>query len=105
MPKKYFRLRLESHPDYPSLLAVHDTLKEFGIEANACETNIQTLKTDNRPFLAHLLFDEGQLYFFKNVDDAYNKVSDFERKWSKIVLLIDGFEKINNPELGNKTIY
>ena len=37
VPKKYFRLRLESHPDYPSLLAVHDTLKEFGIEANACE--------------------------------------------------------------------
>jgi hypothetical protein len=49
--KNYFKIRLESHPDYPSLIAIKDCLEELGINAYACTGTKDELIKENRPFL------------------------------------------------------
>ena len=34
--ESHLRLRLESHPDYPSLVAIQDTFEELSINTYAC---------------------------------------------------------------------
>lgn len=53
------RLRLESHPDYPSLIAVQDTLEELGINSYACQGTKEELKFEKPTFSFILLWLRG----------------------------------------------
>lgn len=94
--KNYFKIRLESHPDYPSLIAIKDCLEELGINAYACTGTKDELIKENRPFLAHLNLGGGVIRYFKNVTDAEKKVKDFNKYWSGIVMFVDRPEKYGN---------
>jgi len=72
--ESHLRLRLESHPDYPSLLAVQDTLDELGINGYACQGTKEELKNENKPFLAHFNMSGGHVLFFKDVATAEKKL-------------------------------
>lgn len=96
--ESYVRLRLESHPDYPSLLAIKDTLEELNIPSNAYETDKTHLQQTRKPFLVHLNVGEGQLLYFNSVEEAENKVKDFDKFWNGIVMLADKSEKAGNPD-------
>lgn len=97
------RLRLESHPDYPSLIAVQDTLEELGIVSYACEGTKEELKNENRPFLAHFNTGGGHVLFFKDVTTAEKKVKDFDKYWSGNIMFAEPAEKYGNPE--NSKLY
>lgn len=96
--ENYLRLRLESHPDYPSVLAVKDTLEELNIPSNAYETDKAHLQQEGKPFLVHLNIAEGQLLYFNSISEAENKIKDFDKYWNGIVMLIDKPEKTGNPD-------
>lgn len=96
--ESYLRLRLESHPDYPSLLAIQDALEEIGITAYACSGTKEELKAEGRPFLAHLNTGGGYLVYAANVADAEKKVRDFDKHWSGHVLFIDKPSSYGNAE-------
>lgn len=92
------RLRLESHPDYPSLIAVQDTLEELGIVSYACQGTKEELKNENRPFLAHFNTGGGHVLFFKDVTTAEKKVKDFDKYWSGNIMFAEPAEKYGSPE-------
>ena len=92
----YLRLRLQSHPDYPSLIAVQDTLGELGITSNAFQTDKENLLKASQPFLAHFNKGEGQILYFKTLAEAENKVKDFDRHWSGVAMLAERTDKYGN---------
>ncbi len=96
--KNYLRLRMRSHPDYPSLIAVADTLSELNIECTAYQTSQQELMKTGKPMLVHLNVGKGQIFSFRNLPAAQRKVKDFDKHWSGVVMLIDRWEKYGNQE-------
>lgn len=93
--ENYLRLRLETHPDYPSLIAIQDTLEELGIKAYACYGAKEELKKENKPFLAHFNVGEGYILSFKDVASAERKVKDFDNTWSGNVMFTEPTAKLS----------
>lgn len=96
--KNYLRLRLESHPDYPSLLAVKDTLEELHIPCDAYQTDKTHLQKAGKPFLIHLNIGEGDLLYFNTIEEAERKIKDFDQHWNGIVMLAEKPGKIGNQD-------
>ncbi|HEV7781847.1 MAG TPA: vitamin K epoxide reductase family protein [Chitinophagaceae bacterium] len=96
--ESHLRLRLESHPDYPSLVAVQDTLKELGIESYACQGTKDELEKENKPFLAHFNDGDGDVRFFKDLATAERQVQGFDRRWSGNVMFADPAKQYGNTE-------
>lgn len=94
----FIRIRLESHPDYPSLTAVQDTLEEIGVEANAYETTFDVLGEAKKPFLAHLNIGEGDIRCFQDITIAEKEFPGFQQRWSGVVMLIDKIGVDNSAE-------
>ncbi|MBI3137136.1 MAG: thioredoxin domain-containing protein [Sphingobacteriales bacterium] len=84
----YLKKRIESHPDYPSLLAVEDSLVELGIYTNTYYCSIDDLKNHNSNFLAHLNKGAGRILFCESIDDAKKNNKDFEEYWSGNVMIL-----------------
>ena len=105
--ESHLRFRLESHPDYPSLLAVKDTLEELSIESTVCRgtkeelkkiifdeskelANLQLLKKPitqeyflslNNYFPEHFKFEN---HLNKNINGVYNYNSNDKNRFYKI---------------------
>ncbi len=94
----YLQLRLESHPDYPSLIAVQDTLEELGIESYACQGTKEELNAEGKPFLVHLNMNGGHILYFKNAATAEEKVKDFDKYWSGHVMFAEPATIYGNTE-------
>jgi hypothetical protein len=52
--KSYLKQQLQSHPDYPSLLSITDTLNELCIDNTAIQIEKEILPEIPTPFIAHL---------------------------------------------------
>jgi Thioredoxin/Vitamin K epoxide reductase family len=106
--KAEFEFQIQSHPDYPSLLAISDTLSFFNIDNGALRVEVSDIELLSDRFVT-LLKDENnkpQLFFIERKENNYcysydNKLitifkSELEKRWTGIVLLI---EKTENGEL------
>lgn len=51
---KTLRKRLLSHPDYPGLISITDTLTDLNIDNTAAQLSPDSLKELNEPFMAHI---------------------------------------------------
>ncbi|AFK05631.1 Vitamin K epoxide reductase (plasmid) [Emticicia oligotrophica DSM 17448] len=92
---------LKNHPDYPSLLAASDALKEWKIENLAARITPEQLSELPTPFLTHLYVDGGIFALVKSVkNDAVewihtkegfksDKTEDFLKKWNSVVLMAE----------------
>lgn len=98
LSKNWLRSRLESHPDYPSLLAVQDTLEEVGLKSYACTGTKDELRQENNPFLAHLNVAGGHIFFCPTVANAEKKIKDFDKVWSGNVMFIEKPVRYGNAE-------
>jgi protein-disulfide isomerase len=94
----WLRTRMESHPDYPGLLSVQDSLEELGIKTYACVGTKDELKQENKPFLAHLNVAGGHIVFCRSVNDAEKIIKDFDKVWSGNVMFIEKPGHYGNPE-------
>jgi uncharacterized membrane protein/glutaredoxin len=103
--KTEFEFQIQSHPDYPSLLAISDTLSFFNIDNGAMrvEASDMVLLPDRYVALLSESENNPQLYFIEKKGSAYfytnNKksiaISELELKsrWKEIVLLVEKPEK------------
>lgn len=107
LDKDEFDFQFKSHPDYPSLLALSDTLTFFNITNSAIKIDSSKLELLPKSFIA-ILKDDGIFFSYvnnnkKNIYTYTNKngknisrvsIKDLKKKWGNIILLIEN-ENIN----------
>lgn len=102
VPLKKLQLRLESHPDYPSLKAVSNSLNDFSIKHRAFRLQQDQLKELEGPFLAHLLNGGNPVLALveKQTDGTFEIITgekppekvtpaQFIELWTGVVLLVE----------------
>lgn len=109
--KTEFLYQIKSHPDYPSLLSISDTLSFFSIENQAIQVDSSEIELVPDAFIALLTKDHGHqhLYLVEQKDDKYFLFSEGKNveiskaelieKWRGIVLLV---EKSDDVEIKPK---
>lgn len=99
--KTEFLFQVNSHPDYPSLLAISDTLSFFNIDNGALKVDFDEL--DLLPDSFVLLLNNGnkmpEFYCIEKRQEGYSYVEgkktieiskvELEKRWGNIVLIID----------------
>jgi hypothetical protein len=109
-----FSYQVENHPDYPTILAISDTLSFYNIENGAIEVSAQEIDLLPIRFVALLSNEKSnsELYFVEKIDNTYFYTidkktieiskSELEFRWGNLVLLIEVSEsEIEN--IGNST--
>lgn len=79
---------LQSHPDYPSLKSVTDTLDELGIDNAALIIDKERLHEAPLPFLAHNT-SKGEFIIINNAEKQIKANPDFEKNWNGTALLAE----------------
>ena len=99
--KEEFIYQIQSHPDYPSLLSISDTLSFFNIDNIAIRVGISEIETLPNRFIALLNNEKNkeELYFIENKGNKYFttkdkkttdiSVIDLKKNWKSIVLLVE----------------
>lgn len=82
--KSYIKQQLLSHPDYPSLLSITDTLTGLGIENAAVQIEKEKLEELETPFLVHLNGNGGEFSIVKESKQTLQK--EFLNRWSGIAV-------------------
>ncbi|WP_445722013.1 vitamin K epoxide reductase family protein [Flavobacterium sp.] len=99
----------QSHPNYPSLLAITDGLSFLNIENIAANVPFEHFDELTNSFITELKFDESALYLLTRVESEFSiedeegKVKiisreEVEKHWTGIVLLV---EENENDEIVN----
>jgi len=91
--KGYLNQRLLSHPDYPSLLSITDTLDELGIDNTAIQIEKELLPEIPTPFMAHLDGDFGEFVTIKNRDNLDKQFPGFFDRWKGVVVVAEKTER------------
>jgi len=98
---------LESHPEYPSLLALSDCLTSWKIPNEAYRLDKQAFKAEelSYPFIAHLSDEGGRFILVHEINDGRIKYNDergssqiftereFLKKWNGIILYAQKHEE------------
>ncbi len=82
------REKLITHPDYPSLLSVTDTLDGLGIDNAALIIDKERLNEAPVPFLAHYAV-KGEFIIINNIVKQIQSNPDFEKNWNGTALLAE----------------
>ncbi|WP_026712794.1 vitamin K epoxide reductase family protein [Flavobacterium daejeonense] len=109
-----FKFQAQSHPDYPSLLTISDTLLFFNIDNGAMRINFSDIESLPNRFIALLKEEQNQSKFYyieKKNEEIYritrdNKLSviskkELENQWDSLVLLVENQQ--NNFKSNKKT--
>lgn len=102
------KLKLEEHPDYPSLLSISEVLREYGVVNYVMKTNVSTLLTIRSPFIVQSGSTSISGYTFsvvREMDAGYVTcydtdkgnwvrihLDDFAAVWTGIVLVVTSKE-------------
>ncbi len=89
--KKYFRKSVASHPEYPSMLSVADTLERLGIEHLMARVQKEDLENLSFPFVLHLKRGQGQLLLIRNQQELEEHRSDLD-DWNGVILYAEESE-------------
>jgi len=95
--RKYFRKRVASHPDYPSLLSVSDTFEHLGIPHGVARMDRAGLEKLEYPYVLHLEKGAGTFILIKEDSDLAEQ-TDIPKDWSGIVLKAEAPEAIEDEE-------
>lgn len=84
----FLRDKFLSHPYYPSLLSITDTLEELGIESYAMQ--IEKIKLDkiSMPFLVHD-FIKSEFVLITNGKEQLKPGTELEKNWNGTILLAE----------------
>ena len=102
---------MKKHPDFPSFLSFHHTLKKYGIDSIALETNIQDLQHNlPKPVIVHISSNDGMFLLLEKIDNdcAYfineknnlekQPIEDFLKIWNGYALIVDSEYIIKTKE-------
>jgi len=98
--ERYCKKRIASHPDYPSILAVSDTLHQLGIKHNVARADMKQPNQIPFPALFHLEAGGGSLlpvYESGELDALADKL----KSWSGVLLIAESTETIADKENSN----
>jgi len=95
--RRFFRKRVASHPDYPSLLSISDTLDQLGIPHGVARLEKEQLETLTFPYVLHMEKGNGE-YLVVNKEEDLNKRPDLLMDWSGIVLQAEAPEEMEDEE-------
>lgn len=115
--KNYLKDTILSHPDYPSLLSISDTLKDYNIKTLAAKIDFNKLKgmpmpcivqiEANNQFLFYVLehiTDSEVSYFYKKREPTKMSKNDFLDIWTGITLLIEKTERSEEKGIREKIL-
>lgn len=89
LSRRYLDEQLQSHPDYPSLLSITDTLDELGITNMSLVVDKKKLDELPVPFLAHNPINGGSFIVINDVLGQIKQNKSFEENWDGIVVLTE----------------
>lgn len=95
--KNLFRKRVASHPDFPSILAVADTLHQFGIPYTVSRAKKETLGNLPFPIVLHLDTSGGSLLTVYDVKDLEIHREQLNH-WSGVMIKAEPVQKITENE-------
>ncbi len=98
--KRYFKERMQAHPDYPALNSFTDLLDEFEIDNQVIKIEKESSRKElPKIFLIHFIYENGQTGFriIKKDRKGNVKAKDF-LGWTGITILIAQGSKINDRE-------
>ena len=109
--KDEFEFQLKSHPDYPTLLAIADTLTSLDVQNNAVKIDFEKLDLLPKTFIANikkndfdtqLCFIEQQAGKYYTTSDKKTLISreDLKEKWTGIIFIVET-KKTESP-INNK---
>tara|TARA_R100001143_G_scaffold63475_2_gene70825 strand:+ start:7364 stop:8983 length:1620 start_codon:yes stop_codon:yes gene_type:complete len=93
--RKYFRKRLASHPDYPSLLSVSDTLEYLGIPHGVARMDRASMANLELPYVLHLENDAGEYIVIKEENDVKQR-TDIPKDWNGVVLKAEPVDEVKD---------
>lgn len=100
--EKYVRKIIASHPDFPSLLSIADTLQRLGIDHAVGRIEKETLEELPYPYLLPLDKGRGDILLIRNKKDLTKHQSDLGQ-WSGVVLQAEATKK--NVDKTNHELY
>ncbi|HLP48132.1 MAG TPA: vitamin K epoxide reductase family protein, partial [Candidatus Kapabacteria bacterium] len=104
----FIRDTLLTHPDYPSLLSLSESLLEWGIESNAVKGTIRDLSEADYPSIAYL--KNNRYVVLESIKDSKVTVifpvkgrliltmDDFNKAWSGIILRVSPSEHVGEKD-------
>lgn len=107
--KGFLRKELQSHPYYPSLLAVSDILKFYNVQNEALKITENNFDSYSPPFIAHLTVDNGIFCLIEKVtnESVLLKMNgtkkelltreNFFKIWDGIVLIANASNRSTEP--------
>ncbi len=95
--KEYCKKLIASHPDYPSLLGVSDTMQQLGIPCQIGRIDQEHLSKIDFPFLIHLENEAHGLVLVKSENDLSKDHIDLEH-WKGVVLKAETIDVIADTE-------
>lgn len=95
---KYLKQQLQTHPEYPSMLCITDTLESLGIEHAAVQIEKEHLPEIPVPFLAHLTGNGGEWVMVKNRDNLDQQFPEFYERWKGTVLAAEKTKGWHNTD-------
>ncbi len=114
---KFVRDSILSHPDYPSLLSVSDTLEKYKIDVLAIKIDDDKLNQVPTPFVAQVHNNNNDLFYtIEDVceneiicfDDSNKlmkiKRKDFLKQWTGVGLLLEASKESKEPNI-DKVLY
>jgi uncharacterized membrane protein len=96
--KSFLKQQLLSHPDYPSLLSITETLDGLGIENAALVVEPERLNDIPTPFLAHIVAEGGGFIAVKSVQRLLKEIPAFRKIWDGVVVVAWKPSKWENKE-------
>lgn len=109
-----FEFQAQNHPDYPSLLAITDTLSFFNIDNGVITVGISEIELLPDRFVAlldtkksqpclHFVEKKGDDYFcFKDKIPMVLSIQDLVSRWKHTVLLVEKSEINNDLQIRKK---
>lgn len=95
--KKYFKKCVLSHPDYPSLLSIADSLERLGINHQIGKIQRENLGEVSFPYILQLDKGGGRLLFVKDEQDLDTHKQDLD-DWNGVVLKAEPTETVADEE-------
>lgn len=94
----YLKKELRSHPDYPSLSSITDTLDQLGIENAALVVDTERMNELPLPFLAHTNKSGGEFVIVRKISTFNNSESNDYKNWNGVVIVAEKPEAFSNKE-------
>lgn len=113
LDKEEFEFQFNSHPDYPSLLALSDTLSFFNVNNAAFKIDsteidllpnnfLANLKKDNVNFLSFVQKKDTEISYTNGSEKKYSLPKDqFVELWDDVILLAEKDTEIVRPKPKN----